>query len=88
MKTFQLSEDENRIYFQNLSRIPAEEELSEVLKVLEAAGCKIGKASEMGLDDKYECKKDGMSFSVIFTGDEAFIHTEKKNIKAITALFE
>lgn len=89
MKTFKLSGIENRIYFQNLNRIPAEEELRNVLEILKAAGCKVSKAKAAGLDDIYSCSLDGMQFKVYFTGEEAFIHAEgAENIKKIEDIFK
>lgn len=89
MKTFKLSGIDNRIYFQNLNRIPAEEELGNVLKELKAAGCKVSKAKAAGLDDIYSCNLDGMQFKVYYTGEEAFIHAEDvKDIKKIENIFK
>lgn len=89
MKAFKLSGDEKRIYFQNLNRIPAEEELAEVLKELKEAGCKIGAKEEAGLEDVYKCQRNGMAFNVIFTGEEAFIYSDKaKLIGELMEVFE
>ena len=74
MKAFKLPGDEKRIYFQNLNRIPAEEELAAVLKELKAAGYQVSKPKEEGLYDIYICKKDGEQFDVAFTGEETIIY--------------
>lgn len=89
MKAFKLSGIENKIYFQNLDRIPAEEELAAVLKELKAAGYQVGKPKEAGLYDIYICKKDGEQFKVAFTGEEAVIHSDDpKIIEGLMKLFE
>lgn len=80
MKAFKLSGDEKRIYFQNLNRIPAEEELAEVLKELKEAGCKIGAKEGAGLEDMYKCQWKGMQFTVFYTGEEAFIYSDKARL--------
>ena len=80
MKAFKVSGDEKRIYFQNLNRIPAEEELAAVLKELRAAAYKVSKPKEIGLDDIYTCKKGDEQFEVLFTGEEAIIYSEDPKI--------
>lgn len=89
MKAFKLSGIENKIYFQNLERIPAEEELAAVLKELKAAGYKVSKPQEAGLYDIYICQKDGDKFKVAFTGEEAVIHSDDpKIIEGLMELFK
>lgn len=84
-----MKDDENRIYFRNYERKPAEEELNTLVKELEAAGCQVGSKKAAGLDDTYECKKEGMSFSIVFTGEESFIYSgSKETIKNLMKIFE
>lgn len=89
MKVFQLSGDEKRIYFQNLDRTPAEEELSAVLNELKAAAYKVSEPQEKGLDDVCVCKKDSEQFDVLFTGEESIIYSdEPKIIEGLIKIFE
>lgn len=74
MKAFKLQGDENRIYFQNLNRIPAEEELAAVLEELKAAGCQVGGCKAAGLEDIYKCRLEEREFDLLFTGEEAFLY--------------
>ena len=80
MKAFQL-DNPKIIYFENLERIPADQELEKLKKELEAAGCDIGAKKEAGLDDIYECKMKGMEFEIIFSEGEATIYAGKKETK-------
>lgn len=89
MKTFQITGDENRIYFQNLTRRSGEEELAEALETLNARGCKVGQKEMLGTDDIYKCSVDGKEFDVIFTGEESIIYSEDKEmVKKIIQIFE
>lgn len=89
MKAFQITGDENRIYFQNLNRRPGEEELAEVLKILNANGCRVGSKTMAGIEDMYRCKMGGKEFDVIFTGEESIVYCkEMETVKEILQLFE
>ena len=46
MKAFTLSGDEKRIYFQNLNRMPAAEELIMVMKEMQQTFCMMGNTAE------------------------------------------
>lgn len=89
MKAFQMKDDENRIYFRNYERKLAEEELTTLVKELEAEGCQVSIKKAMGLEDIYEGSKEGMRFRIIFTGEESFIYSEsKETIENILKIFE
>lgn len=51
MEAFQMQDGGKRIYFRNLNRIPPGEELEEVLKRLQVAGCQVGSCKAAGLGD-------------------------------------
>ena len=80
MKAFKLSGDEKRIYFQNLNRIPAEEEFVMVIKELQAAGFNVSKVQMMGLDDVYVCRKAGKECELYYDGEESFIYSENQEL--------
>lgn len=80
MKAIRFSEDEKRIYFQNLNRIPPREELAAVLKVLKDAGYKIDKPQDLCLAEVYACKKGDEQFEVLFTYEEAIIYSDEPRI--------
>lgn len=84
MRAFQLNDDKNRIYFRNYERIPAETELSNVIADLKKFKCKIGERQELATDDIFECSYEGRKFSIVFTGEEAFIYSDDYTV--ITAL--
>lgn len=87
MKAFQLS-DPNIIHFQNLERIPGDQELENLKREIRAAGGKIGKKKEAGLDDLYECSIKGMRFDIIFDGAEATLYApEKETIERLMSMF-
>ncbi|WP_139133586.1 hypothetical protein [Anaerobium acetethylicum] len=70
--------DNKRLYFQNFSHRPDEEERDEILKILTSARCIIEKPF-MGPDcDLYKCKIDGEDFSIIYTidGDGTFLYAD------------
>ena len=70
--------DEKRIYFQNLERRPAEEELQEVMETLRAAGGQIGNTVQAADVDRTMCSLDGIGFRILFTGDEAILCADSK----------
>ena len=78
MKAFQISGDENRIYFQNLLRRPGEEELQEVIKILITAGGQLGEKNEAADVDMYMGNLNGTEFRPLYTGEEAIICTDSK----------
>lgn len=70
--------DKKRLYFQNFTSRPDEEERDEILQILKSARCIIGKPF-MGPDcDLYECKIDKEDFSIFFTidGDGTFLYAD------------
>lgn len=78
MKTFQITGDENRIYFQNLERRPAEKELAEALNILKAVGCDIGEKETLPDTDRYEVRRGSLAFRIYFDGTEAVIYVDRK----------
>ncbi len=84
-----MTDDTNRVYFQNLKRRPAREELEEVLNIVRDAGYTTIDAKMMGSDDIYRCFLGKIEFDIIFTGEETFIYTDKSDdISAIEKIFE
>ncbi|MGN0394916.1 MAG: hypothetical protein ACI4EF_06100 [Coprococcus sp.] len=89
MKAFQITGDENRIYFENLTRRPVSEELSEVLQILKHRGCNIGKEQDLVLLYSYECKLGNLEFDLLCSDEEAFIYTDDtSSIDKIIKLFD
>lgn len=89
MKAFQISGDENRIYFQNLLRRPGEEELQEVIKILTTSGGRLGKKNEVADVDMYMGSLNGTEFRLLYTGEEAIICTDsKESAGEILKIFE
>lgn len=89
MKAFQIKDDEKRIYFRNMERRPAEEELDEAMDILRKEGCKVGKKQMYGLDDLYKCSIGNEAFNLIYTGEEAFLFSEnKETIRKLLMMFE
>ncbi len=89
MKAFQISGDENRIYFQNLLRRPGEEELQEVIKSLITAGGQLGEKNEAADVDMYMGNLNGTEFRLLYTGEEAIICTDsKESAGEILKIFE
>lgn len=89
MEAFQMQDDGKRIYFRNLNRIPPGEELAEVLKRLQVAGCQVGSCKAAGLEDIYQCRLDGREFDLLFTGEEAFLYVpSEEDAEHIMAIFD
>lgn len=89
MKAFQISGDENRIYFENLQRRPGEEELQEVINILITAGGKLGERNEAADVDIYAGSLNGIKFRLLYTGEEAIICTDnKESAGKILKIFE
>ena len=89
MEAFQMQDDEKRIYFRNLNRIPPGEELAEVLKQLQVAGCQVGSCKAAGLEDIYKCRLDEREFDLLFTGEEAFLYVpNEEDAEHTMAIFD
>lgn len=89
MKAFQISGDENRIYFQNLQRRPGEEELQEVIEILTAAGGRLGEKNEAADVDMYIGSLNGIKFRLLYTGEEAIVCIDdKERAGEILKIFE
>lgn len=82
MKTIRMNGDNKRLYFQNFSHKPVEEERDEILQILINARCIINKPF-MGPDcDLYKCRIDGEDFSIIYSidGDGTFLFADDEKI--------
>ena len=80
MKAIRFSGDEKRVYFQNLNRIPAEEQLIKVMKEMQEAGFRLSKPQMMCLDDVYTCRKAGKECKLYYDGEELFIYSEDQEL--------
>ena len=84
-----MKDEEQKIYFRNYERIPAERELDILIRELKSAGFQVGEKRITGLVDLYECKKDHIRFDIIFTGEESFVYSDDKEaIKILMELFK
>ncbi len=89
MEAFQMQDDGKRIYFRNLNRIPPGEELADVLKQLQVAGCQVGSCKAAGLEDIYQCRLDEREFDLLFTGEEAFLYVpNEEDAEHTMAIFD
>lgn len=89
MKAFQLDNDKKHIYFRNLERRPGEEELQECIDIIQDSGGTVGEKNETPLADLYSCKVGKMSFTILFTGEEALISADNEaDVAGIMKIFE
>lgn len=88
MDTFQVKNDNNRIYFRNHERKSGEDELSAVLHILEEAGCLLSDVKKLPTADIVNCKYGDVDFDVVFNGEEAFIYVfDTGNISEVVKIF-
>ena len=91
MKTFQLPEDEQRLYFRNFDRKSDDEEFENIIRILRNANCWLGEPT-MGPDaDLIPGRILDGKFSVVRTidGDGTFIYSEEKTtINLLREIFE
>ena len=93
MKTFRIGKDDEHIYFQNLKRIPLDEEVSAIILELKKAGCSVGRRQDLGLAYLHECKHgEDIDFNLVYSDlndDGPFLYCPEKAAQAfIDSIFE
>lgn len=81
MKTFRMTNDDNRLYLQNIDRVSVEKELDNLICYLREIGCHIGAKVEYPTEDIYPCEINGIKFEIISDSEESLLYS--KNLNAI-----
>lgn len=91
MKAFFLGDDRNHVWFQNLERVPLDEELRNVMDELRKHGCMIGQKKELATTDIYPCKIGPYTFDLCYdeTDDGVSLFVENDGaLRELGRIFE
>ena len=91
MKTFHIANDEVRLYFRNVERVPDREEFENIMRILIDAGVEILDRVGGPDCDIIRCKIENRLFNAVrsLDGDGSFLYVEDKNtMRFLESLFE